>query len=1040
MIGSYLVLLGLLCSQSVIAAQSAATANAKQSASSSAQQNNSTTNVQYHELTNDELLDQTETTFSAALDLFRKQSRGLSRTRFLLEQATAEHRKFLLDSAHEQQKSDEANDLLEESTGPHAPIESNQATQLALDNAQQTLDTYLQQQALTNNEKNHLQSHLQQLEETVVAVNSFEDVLANLSLPLFEIKLRLDDGTLLAEALPEPLQQNNIDTISDLLAANGKALDEELKKRKEAVNNTEQRLAENLTKTAAARAHYDGIHKQYTEHLEKEELVQKFMNKTPKQLINELDELVREMAGLKGALQISARVFAIANNAVIALENKLASLVAPDPAENGGAVSDTNTQTQSLSPVVEGLKATTQHLQQKLELSQQLHQQLMRLEELSAVYQSDAVVLNKHVFRAQMIVEVQKRLNEQGQTDGADAPAAALMEQLSQTKAEASEAYQISLTTANQGQLKADNTLLSITEARTKMGDIKAQLRQLELVIDSTKQIQNWTEKLNKMDAQALVASFEKTKSSLATERQKLDQLSEELEVTQVKAKTDQLEFDSLTDPLLREAQQQESAKKNEITNILYTFAGKEIPSQFGDSIEQPKTTASKKTSQPPVDLDKYQHMLTTRAHIIQAREEKREAFVNTLTRLLRQSERETGILKRILVLKRQQYATAVELKTRVGNRELTQSGIPEGIIDALKQDDIEQLKAHLTSKESKGAHLKQRIAVLAKPHTTRIQLQVALDKAIKAMGLRLDFHKDLVALQKKSSRSKENWTQVETTTIQQTALRRIEMDSGPEEFLLGLLPSSRAEKITEALQIYYEELIELELKKDSLAEQATINLRIIDLIEEEKAAIEGLLPWLQAELEEFEAREKEEWVILHAQLDPNQAQALLDDYHAQTGNRLPLPPPAKGDDFEDIIADGANFLFEIHTEIAAATKWSELFEYQLSGSGLNAQIGEYRDTLGSNIAESEALQRRIYRYIGHPKSLLNQMDEKDRPGANEMHRFLSGDIGMLRTNRADVRKQSIQQLLIRLVSILALAMITLIYSDEDHQPNNQAF
>lgn len=152
------------------------------------------------------------------------------------------------------------------------------------------------------------------------------------------------------------------------------------------------------------------------------------------------------------------------------------------------------------------------------------------------------------------------------------------------------------------------------------------------------------------------------------------------------------------------------------------------------------------------------------------------------------------------------------------------------------------------------------------------------------------------------------------------------------------------------------------------------------------------------------------------AGLVPKKAAALLSAYEAKAGVRLPTPPTVEPDKKAAAIADSAVLLFARHTEVVAANKWTRLFERRLSEAGLDREIGAFQDQLGSIETQAAAITRGIHRLAGHPPEALDNLDEAEAPKTQaDRQLFLQGEIGALREDRSNLRRQAIFDILIRL-------------------------
>ncbi len=417
--------------------------------------------------------------------------------------------------------------------------------------------------------------------------------------------------------------------------------------------------------------------------------------------------------------------------------------------------------------------------------------------------------------------------------------------------------------------------------------------------------------------------------------------------------------------------------------------------------------------------------MLSTRTHVLEGQAERRSHLKVAVISLKLQIEAYHEALLEADTLAHQQYANAVELKTRIGRRQLQDEEIPEGITEALNRDRITQLEADTAALRNDEAHIQQQFASLFEPNETARQIRVSLSETIRSVGKRLDILKDLEKLRREFKRTKDELDESEKVQLQRVAAGRLQDEASREEQWLGLVPSEEAGEVTKTLQFYYETLLDLESKQANLRQQMALTERLIELAESEKTALTELLPFLQNQREALQTAKEKETVSIQAQFMPQKAADILNAFETKTGERLPTPPPIAEAKKEEAIAAVADLLFDRHTEVVAAQKWTRLFEQSLSAAGIDGEIGTYQDQLGALEAQGAAIQRHRYRLAGHPPSDIANLAPEEQPQTEADSRHMrQGIIGVSRFERSNIRQQAIIHILIRLASIVLGALV----------------
>ena len=151
---------------------------------------------QLFELSSNELIEQARTTFDEASNQYLAQLRGLSTCNILLQQARRE--------------TESLNIPKEKPAIPAKDMSPVEVAKIALNHSQIRLDAFKQRIELLEKEKSLLEKKLSQIDAVQLAANHFDNELDKLSLFLFEIELRIKDGTLRNDQVPDQLNAKQI--------------------------------------------------------------------------------------------------------------------------------------------------------------------------------------------------------------------------------------------------------------------------------------------------------------------------------------------------------------------------------------------------------------------------------------------------------------------------------------------------------------------------------------------------------------------------------------------------------------------------------------------------------------------------------------------------------------------------------------------------------------------------------------------------------------------------------------------------------------
>ena len=969
----------------------------------------------YNTFTNADLLERAEGIYQGALDLFRTEKRGLAKAEFLLNKATDAKSSFNITHAID-------GISIGSTTASVAELSIDQIKANA-DDAENDLNIHQQKVELVQKEQLLLQAYIDHLNSTESSITSLQSTIVSLQLPLLEIKLRIEDGTLSEKQIPLNLQDEQIQAQSEQLSDLLSELRQQLTRSQRSLEQLTVEANAAEAKSPEVETKYNSAKTRLSEALKQQDLLQEFADYPADTLLDTLSQMQGELIGLNGTLQISANRYNRVINRIGLIENQIESSEQPDSSFFSGK----NIRTEEVEEVSTQIGDFVSFQDQNIKQLQNLRRSYKQSEKEGNVYQGDAAVLNEHVFRMQVPAKIINQKVNEGELREEAIPRNADVETLTAIKTLAEESILKAITGIKNAQVRTEEITNQIDKARQSRKDAKERLVQVIFAAEAAKKAKQWSAEIGELSAAEVVARFEQTQEELNNNVEVIENTRTALEEADLRVQHKKEEFESLTDPLLRITQGEAGADRVSILKRLYSFTDLELPADIKESTDGSKATSSqnKKVEHAVSDTQQYLNLLTTRSHVISQQTVKRQELIDELKALKQKSIDYTNAIGTTNTLTQKQYANAIELKTRIGRRELGEEEIPQGITAALNQEDVIKLETELSRLINHSARTDQELETLSQPHENLEKLRELLEQTIASMGKRLDVIKDLEKLKEDISESASKRTKIEKASLEQDAARRLENESSRKEWLLGYVPSARAEHMTNVLKVYYQELIELEEKLENVGEQQALTQRVLELVEEEKNTIDELTPYLKEEKQVLRSAEEEAWIVTQAGFMPDKALELIDQYEAKSDVRLTAPPPVNTDERVTTIEHKVETLFVHHTEVLAADKWISLFENRLAANGLQGEIANYQEQLGAIQAQAAAIQRRINRVAGYPAEAFDELDPADRPVTkSDKTLFFGGEIGRLRIERADIWSQSIVQLLARLAVIWVLAFI----------------
>lgn len=994
--------------------------------------------LELHQLPNEDLLKQGESLFNDAHNAFFAQLRGMFKSETFFNRGREKAELFVIP---------------EEKPATDQNMPPAEAAKVMLEHTQKRVEAIKERLQLVEEEKLLADKMIAQIEAAQSAALAMNEAIERLNLFLLEISLRVADGTLSAEEVPEVLKKKNIENQRKELTRWQETLKTKAETAQKELENTVARIEAGKKSLIEAEAYHASAKEKYSQEMKRQTVEQEYSEKTPERLIEEISKLQEERLWLNTTFNLSYRRFSSRQENAMGIQKEIESLMPPDAAKLQSVRPE---ETQEAAAVAEELIA---YHGKRIEMLGNLHTALEDLIKYGETLEGDATVLSGHLFKMQVIAKLLDDMAAEGKIGNEAIPKESRTEKLTEaakTLSEKTSDAGAAIQKAKEQLTQADEEIKK-SEAGRK--DTQERLANLKKAYESVQEAQAWEASIKDVSAEQILQNFREGSEKLEKSQTELQKSREEFEKANAEVEAARMKLDSLKGPLLRLAQDESIGEKDNILRKLYEFAGLELPKEKKSETagaapaetvktetdagtqepEKPaeetkgeEKQAEKKEEKPaekkkPSATETYENKLSTRVRIIEEQQKYRGELVNVLNAVNQKLDYFVNIITETKKLALQHHANAVELKKRLGRGQLNGSEIPDGITEALKQDLIAQLETEGASAMNYQIHVRQEAESLSKADETLKEALTLLTETQGMIGKRLDAIHELNKLEQEGDRKRSELSQTELQSLEQEAVRRMEAEDKIEEYLLGFVPSERAQNLTQLLKAYYLELIELDRRQENLKARKNKTERLIQFAENEKTLISKLLPVLQKQKEQLEMEKEEEWVKMRARLMPEKAEEILSNFETKTGRRLPMPVRILEDHREEVIQKETESLFNRHIEVVAAGKWIALFEERLSPSGINAEIGTYQDQMGMLTAAESTIQRRIQFISGHPVGDLAKLPPEEKPKTKtERIRFLEGETGVLRAERYSILTRQCSLVLIKLgIIFLAALLIT---------------
>lgn len=1001
----------------------------------------------YHELSNEDLLEQATAIYRQEEDHFNAKRRHLQQLRTLyrqVEQGNEVHQD-VFDRQQTVTKEETVASGAEHRSevGRGIPIREAQGLeQASITEAEQQLDRYQTHLGDIDRQIKILEQLMAQNEVNQQATEAFDLALERLHIIVLEISLRVADGTL-KEEVPSFLTESALSRQSQRLQARRQSLVESQEANREQLQTLQALFKEIERSVANAKTALAAMREQQEQMSKEQRFEEEYRDKNEQVLNRELSQLENERISLQGGVRLS----------MLSLQKGLAQLdgldTALEPLPTDAMPSlDAGLSVTEAQEATDALKALIATYEARLVELNGHEKRLAEITKLIQVAEAETVILRDHLKKMRLLAELIR-------ARGAPLKKDLDLERIEQYHTSIQENMQ-DIDAINQD-VDDQTVLLAARLEEIRIAHVKAnqRLADFQQTLASAREAKEWQQQITELDGEGLIARFIGDAETLAVQREKINEQRQVLAELSQQAASLRKTIDTFTDPLVELSDPTVQQEKQRIQETLYKLSGLEAsatPSGAPLASVQPEASPADdakadaqaaEEEQPPEEtavdtgpfageglsadvagLKAFQNLLSTRQQNEQTRDEDRRQLVEVLNALEEAQTAFIDTLSDIHRLSLQRYATAVELKKQLGRGDLAPEQAPEGLIDALAKAPIDALEDELKERINHRSHIRLRLARLATADPTQPERHALAEKLQSLVGQRLDLLADIQRLEDQRLQEQEQLSESERQRLEQQAENRMRAGSGLLESALGFLPSERAAELTELMRSHYRELVMVESKQALLATEQEKVAYLIQLVRDDQQTLSDYLPMLRAQLQALEREQEGAWVRLRAQFQPEEAEKLLADYAERTGEQLELAPAILEQDRAEFVEEASNRLMARYAQILALQQWIALVE-QRQADTLVREVALYQDRDGEISALDSALQRQVKRLLGHTQEEWAAQPERQRPMTPvDKAYFLEGELGVEHEQRTQARLRALLKVIVEIAAIIGIAWL----------------
>ncbi len=858
---------------------------------------------------------------------------------------------------------------------------------------------------------------VEQLDAAQTSAEGLQNVLQALKGFLLETHLRIEDGTLLKSEVPPFMETEKLSAAQVTLGLDRQELQRKEEEAGRELERNAAELAEAQTVLVEAEESHASARNRHAEQIKLEELKQLYLQQSPEDILALNSEWQEERIWLQETL---SRSFGVISNLQVTLQHREEELGTRPP------VRDELTEESLKAPDVEAL---IRYYTQRMEALKTFQATLESSVEHSETCKANADFFAEHLFKMWAVAgAIEQFVGEEKIATNSiseHTQSEELMEAFRRVSTVATEMLQSSKRGKDLIE-EIKERVFQNAKARNAAVEKQAQLKNDE---EFGRNILEWEAAVKRLSTEKMLQRFEKNALALPEAEERLNEQLMKLEEMREVEETAKKKLGSITDPLFRSAQPAIMAKRNKLLTYLYKLAGLNAPTSFtssvriqpGASVRETDADIAEENDQETSDVNQYQNLLLSRILMIED-QQKKQTDILTESKILKQRFEQTidalaENRKRLL----QHYANAFEIKKRVGRGEINSAQIPPGIAEALKKNRIVALETMNEELLSDQTRIAEEIEQLKQLTATPDKLLPLLINVQRTTGQRVDQRLAIGKLKQDFPTDLKTLPEVKQKTLKRKATRRADSEDRWYDIVTDFTRSDENTKTTgELLKAYYLELIMLEAQKDNYQDQINTMELFKKNIEVEQTAVAHIVPLLQKRVNKFKQKEKDELA------------------HIQTGiqgletESPPLFDLDEADRAERIYAAGERII-DHHANMLIAGKWLSLFKKRLT-STIRMEVNLSQEELERLAAEKSTVERRILTLTGRASAKTGtstQSTGKIVVSGMARNSVDRGEIHTLRKERLKNSRQAAIQMLIKIASIVLVAIILIWFMNQ---------
>lgn len=849
-----------------------------------------------------------------------------------------------------------------------------EAARAGLDRARGRLDALKQRLDRAQAEKALGERAVAAVEGCTTAATAFANLLDDLDAVVVEARLRVEDRTLPADAVPRGLTDEAVAQRKRDLATEQAQWKQKAEAAQKDVQAAGQRFDAAKKAVLDAEAAVAQADRKYARQQKRQEVEKEYAGRSLADLRTELARLHDEEAGLAGAFNLALRHFRASEAAAAEKRDRLKAL---RPPEAKAARPD------DLAAGVEAAQAQQRHAAARAEALDALRAADQAVIDQGGNVEGEAAVLGDHLFKVQVAAgAIEKAATKEGSP--ADLPKGLDPAAIAERGKALTDAAGPVLAAVEKARAELADLATQAAEARAAEEAAGKRLADLRQAQEAGQRVLAFEQDLRQRTAAEVVVAFAQADKALSERSPAMKKQEQELARAREAVAALRQRRQALRDPFVRQAEAESQPEKQRLLDELKKHAGLDRAPPGGTTgmsagmeammkemapkpTPQPKETDPKdkgKVKEPekadPLSVQGFQEVLAGRVRVAEEQGQVDAELRKALAGLEKAGEAHAADLGAVRELALRRYAAAVDLKKRLGRGELKADDVPDGVPAALRRDDLTKLDAAAAALVAAQARTRQEAEALGKVDANVAALDAVLKETLTLASQRLDLLAELQRLDREYQRDRKDRPEADEKRLDQAALDRERDEDSWLETFLRVDGSAPAKARSEVLHGYYREAVGLEEQQKTLEEAKGKADKLVELARQEAALLEKARPLLREAVGTLDRQREEEALLAKARLKPDEADELLRAYQARTGKQLPRPVAVAEKDRPAAVQEANAALFDRLLQVEAARRWDALVEGRLSPAGLPAELGASQDRLGALAAAYGTNLRRI--------------------------------------------------------------------------------